>query len=277
MEADSSPVTEPLSFDHKDDRAAGFPAGALRQALEHFAESDGLIERTNGIRQSHRSRGMLGRTTQRVAQLAKLGTRSVGIPTRALDVFQRGFDVFASGLELLPCGFEIAMRVLSLCPCSLDLCPRSVNFRPRPFGLGARGIATLPFGVGLLFEGVGLATGGFDLLLTLFDSTLELVDLPLVVLAHLVKTTLQVFDLPSESHALFIGIASSGLADLGDLTIRIATHLGPGTVCRFSGNAGTCLLSCLNQIVERRHVFALYGVSRLRRDAWRPSATGRSD
>jgi hypothetical protein len=251
MEADSSPIAKPLSFDQEDDRAAGFPAGALRQALEHIAECDGLIQRTNGIRQSRRLRGTLGRPVKSVAQLAQFRSRSVGIPTGALDIFQRRLDVLASRLELLPCGFEIAIR-------AFELCPRRLAFSTRAFGLRLRGVGPLTFSFGLLPDGVGLAAGGFNLLLTFVDSTLEIFDLPLTLLAGLVETTLEVFDLSGQFRALLIRVACRGFPELSDLTVRIAAHLGPGTVGRFSGNAGACLLSCLNQIIERRHVSAHY-------------------
>jgi hypothetical protein len=199
-------------------------------------------------------------TTQRLVQLTQLLANSVGIPTRVLDIPECRFDVFTRCIEFASRGLEITHRGLGFFSSSLSLLTRGL-------GLLSRCVCVTSCGVELKLSLV-------DLLLAFVTLTLRVVDAPLHIVAHLIESTLQIFDVGGQPGALLIGRARGGLANVSDLAIRILTHRGLRALGRLSGKARRRFLkigfdlsakrveyptySLANLVVERRHVFRHY-------------------
>ena len=172
IEADGSPIPQPIPFDQEDGRTAGFPT-SLDKPFEYLAEGRRFIERANGIGQARRLPGAFVPRAKRFAQLLQFSTRGGGIPTSRFDVSQCRFDIFPRRVELLT---------------------RRLELKRRGVGLLACGIGSLSGGFGLASCRVGVTAGRFDLELVLFDSAFVLLDEPLTFLAGLAQATLQVLD-----------------------------------------------------------------------------------
>lgn len=217
VKADGSPVAEPVPFDEKHRRAAGFTTGANRKCLEHFAKRIRLVQGAHRSRQPSRLRGSLILVTQ-------LTRQSVYFPPRCFCFATPRLDVAQCRLDIVPRRVELDSGLVEF------LCDR-----PDVLASGRRFLLTV-----------------FEVALTFVEAALQFVNAPLGLFTRFIQTTVERFELFCKACPLFVRLSRSCIAEFAELMLGITSGLSRGGSCGVGRDLSARVLGCPDQLVLTR-------------------------